>query len=274
MRKILIAGSGYVGAATAALLERDGHQVFRVRRNVTPGYLSVDLVDGSLDALPRGLDAVVFAAAPGGGSVAAYEAVYVRALGRVLEYLDRTGASQTRLVLTSSTSVYGQTNGEWVDEDSPAEPESATAALIRRGERLLRPGDAALRLGGIYGPGRESFLNSIRSGAIRVNPLQSAFTNRIHRDDAAGILRHLLGIDKLYTVYNGVDCEPAPRAVVAGWIAARLGVAVAEAAEEEASALRGNKRVSNARLLAAGYRFVYPTYKEGYGAHCEGQALT
>ncbi len=277
MRKILIAGCGYVGQALAPLLAADGDLVFCARRRPVPDVagatlrnLAVDLAHGPLDALPAGLDAVVFAAAPGGGTPQHYEDVYVRALGRVADHLRRTGAPEARLILTSSTSVYGQTSGEWVDETSPADGAAPSGALVRRGELRLQPGDVAVRLGGIYGPGRESFLASVRTGALAVNPAASPFTNRIHRDDAAAILRHLLALPAPLAVYNAVDCAPAPRAEVALWLATRLGVPLAETTAEDAPALRGNKRVRNDRLLASGYAFLFPTYREGYGALIAG----
>jgi nucleoside-diphosphate-sugar epimerase len=241
----LIAGCGYVGEALAGMLRADGHSVFPVRRST-----GLDLVSGDLAALPPALDAVVFAVAPGGP--AQYESVYVTALGRL-----RAHVRGARFLLTSSTSVYPQADGSWVDEDSPV------SGVIAQGEKLLHPGDAAVRLGGIYGPGRESFLCSVRDGTLRIAP-QTAYTNRVHRDDAAGILRHLLALPQqaLAPVYNGVDCAPAPKAEVAQWIADRLGVPLARG-DGEAHA---NKRVRNDRILAAGYRFRYPTYREGYAA--------
>jgi nucleoside-diphosphate-sugar epimerase len=99
------------------------------------------------------------------------------------------------------------------------------------------------------------------------------YTNRIHRDDAAGALAHLAARPDAAPCYVGVDCEPATEADVLAWLAARLRVAPSDAAPPPARArrARGSKRCRNALLLAAGYRFRYPTYREGYAALLEAR---
>ena len=95
------------------------------------------------------------------------------------------------------------------------------------------------------------------------------YTNRIHRDDGAGILgflvERLLAGAPCARLYLGVDSLPAPMWEVRHWIAAQLGVALDDALPA-APAVRapGSKRVSNRRLLAAGYAFRYPDYRAGY----------
>ena len=105
------------------------------------------------------------------------------------------------------------------------------------------------------------------------------FTNRIHRDDAVGALLHLLALptEELAPIYVGVDREPADRNDVVRWLAQRLGVEVRE--EEEGATGRvlrrdTNKQCSSERLVASGYRFRYPSYREGYGALLEVRAET
>ena len=150
-------------------------------------------------------------------------------------------------------------------EEAETLPESPASRLILKGESLLRTGDVAVRLGGIYGPGRTSFVAAVRDGTMRVNPKASAYTNRIHRDDAAGILNFCSQLEHPERIYNGVDCEQATRATVATWLATRLGVVLATTDDsEESHFLRGNKRVSSQRLRDAGYQFRYPTFREGY----------
>jgi nucleoside-diphosphate-sugar epimerase len=222
---------------------------------------------------------VVFAAAPAGPDEADYRAIYERGLGNLLDALRRsaTGDAPPRIVLLSSTSVHGQTAGEWVDESSPTEPLDFRGRVVLRGEEILRacglPG-IALRLGGIYGPGRASLIESVRTGEARLAPLGKArFTNRIHRDDAAGAVAHLLDRDPPpNAIYLGVDHEPAARDDVLRWLAERLGTplpappAVGSTAPARAGArAETNKRCSSAKLRAAGYRFRFPTYRDGYG---------
>ena len=273
MQRVLIAGCGYVGSKLAADLATNAAlEVFTVRRSV--GFdsanvrcIKADLIHGSLSDLPDDVDTVFFCAAPADSSVTAYEDIYVRALGRMIQHVESRGKPGARILLTSSTSVYGQSKGEMVNEDSPTVPANQSSQVILRGEGLLRSGDSAIRLGGIYGPGRTSFIDSVRRGTIAVNPESSAFTNRIHRDDAAAILQFCAMLDRPERIYNGVDCECATRATVASWLAHRLGVPLKTTHETEVSTfLRGNKQVSNERLLRAGYQYLYPTFREGYSA--------
>jgi len=126
-----------------------------------------------------------------------------------------------------------------------------------------------VRFGGIYGPRRTRLVESVRSGqaSYRSRPVQ--WTNRIHRDDCAGVLRHVMRMQAPEPLYLGVDCEPATEEAVMTWLAGALGAPPPRRANKEARSTRrsrGSKRVRNQRLLDAGYRFRYPTYREGYAA--------
>jgi nucleoside-diphosphate-sugar epimerase len=125
-----------------------------------------------------------------------------------------------------------------------------------------------LRLGGIYGPGRTRLVDEVRSGRAVCADGAPVYTNRIHRDDAAGALRHLLGPCCADGVWLGVDHEPAERCTVLDWLADRLGVARPRRVppEEAARERGGSKRCSSAKLVGSGYRFRYPTFREGYAA--------
>ncbi|MFZ1861440.1 MAG: SDR family NAD(P)-dependent oxidoreductase, partial [Candidatus Competibacter sp.] len=102
------------------------------------------------------------------------------------------------------------------------------------------------------------------------------YTNRIHRDDCARVLEHLLSLTDADPLYVAVDDEPAPLDEVLGWLAHQLGVAEPPPAPESplkpgaggrdaAARLRASKRCRNTRLRASGFRFRYPSYREGYG---------
>jgi nucleoside-diphosphate-sugar epimerase len=173
-----------------------------------------------------------------------------------------------RLLFASSTAVYAQSAGEWVDEASQTAPREFRGRILLEAEELVRTGPfpaTVLRLGGIYGPSRTRLLDELRTGRARFVP--GRFTNRIHRDDAAGALEHLARLPAPEDVYLGVDCDPAEERTVYAWLAERLGAPSPRAAEAEPSGRRvGSKRCRNARLLAAGYRFRHPTFREGYAA--------
>lgn len=274
--RILIAGCGYVGARLAALLVEDGHSVWGLSRHpagLPPGVAPVpaDVTDpASLRGLPP-VDAVVYAVAPGGRTEAAYHDAYVRGPAHVLDALARSGVPSVRLVLVSSTGVYGHTDGRWVDEDTPPEPADPTARQLLAGEAVARergsPG-VVLRLGGIYGPGRTRTVRGVLDGRAGC-PGAEQYGNRVHRDDAAGAIRHLLRLPDPEPVYLGVDRDPAPLRDVYRWIADRAGVrdpcAGSGGPPAEDEGRRGtSKRCSSQRLVRSGFAFRYPTFREGY----------
>ncbi|MEE4376054.1 MAG: SDR family oxidoreductase [Candidatus Competibacteraceae bacterium] len=276
MAHILIAGCGDVGMTLGLDLAKAGHQVWGLRRN--PSALPVgihplvaDLADpASLRALPQALDYVFYTAAPDSFNEVSYQAVYQDGVHCLLTALQEAAQNPRRVFLTSSTSVYAQQQGEWVDEESPAEAAHFSARSIRAGEDLLWQGPypaTVIRFGGIYGPGRTRLLDSIRQGSATC--VESLFTNRIHRDDAAAVLHHLLKVAEPAALYVGVDDQPAPQCQVMRWLARQLGVSeplVTAAAGETEARMRANKRCRNTRLRASGFRFRYRDYQEGYKA--------
>lgn len=286
MARVLIAGAGYVGTALALRLAEQGHQVHGLRRDPThlpPSVLPLraDLSDPcTLEQLPDDVDHVVFAAAADSSEPEAYRATYVRGLRHLIEALQRRRAPVRRLVFTSSTAVYAQSDGDWVDESSPTQPRHFTGELMLEAERAAAQSGwptVILRLGGIYGPGRARMIEQVRAGHV-TTAAGGSFVNRIHRDDCAGAAAHLLFLPEPAPVYLGVDDEPASSRVLLEFVAERLGrpLAALDLAQGGTRTRGSNKRCRNARLRASGYVFRYPTYREGYGAliDAERSALT
>jgi len=281
MARVLIAGFGYVGAELGRILADDSHSVWGLARQ--PGTppagvepLVADLaVPRSLEGLPPHLDYVFYMASPGGSDDALYRMAYVAGLTNLLEALEAQQQRPKRIFFISSTSVLAQRRGEWVDEDSPAEPVHFSGKRLLEAEQVLHDSGYAatvVRFGGIYGPRRTSMVQSVRTGRAVYLRSRTTWTNRIHRDDCAGVLRHLMQHTPLDALYHGVDCEPAARLEVLQWLAGALGAPAPRAVAASDPALRtprSNKLIRNDRLLATGYRFLYPTYREGYRALLE-----
>ncbi len=274
MERVLIAGCGYVGSALAARLVADGDSVWGMRRNpdaLPDGVLpsAADLREpATLGGLPAGITTVFYTAAADGGSDDEYRAAYVDGPRNLLAALAAQGQRPRRVIFTSSTSVYGQCGGEWVDEDSATVPGGFGGRRMLEGESVVLGGPfpgVVLRLGGIYGPGRTSYIDRGRAGAAEC-PSETTYTNRIHRDDCAGALRHLMHLDAPQPVYLGVDEAPADSCEVLRWLADTLELPKPRTAEGAAGRRRSNKRCRGDRLRESGYAFVYPTYREGFGA--------
>ncbi len=266
--RIVIVGCGYVGTALAERLVSAGHEVWGVTRRsraLPPGVRGVTANVSTRDGcanLPE-CDAFVYAVSPGERSDAAYEAAYPRGVEHVLDALP--GA---RAVLVSSTAVYAQENDEWVDEASETCPPTFNGVRLLEAEHVLAASGrpfAILRASGIYGPGRTSLLERARAGYVP-DSSQDAYTNRIHRDDLAAALEFVLMRPELAGTFVASDTEPARLSDVIAWMRKRLGVTPAKqagAAPSESRARR-SKRCASRRLVDAGFRFAYPTFREGY----------
>ena len=273
MSRVLIAGCGYVGTELGIRLAGAGHDVWGLRRDpralpppIRP--LAADL-RAPLDetVLPR-VDRVVYAVAADAPTPASYRHAYVGGVRNLLAALGRQTGAPARLFFLSSTAVYGDAEGSWVDERTVPAPENFRGATVLEGEALVRGADhpgTCVRLGGIYGPGRTRLIERARRGELRCPLGGPLWSNRIQRDDAAGVLAHLLFRASPAPVYLAVDDEPAPLCDVYRYLAALTG-GPEPAVGASVRRTRTNKRCSNALLAASGYSFRYPTYREGYGA--------
>ncbi len=277
---VLIAGCGYVGSRLGLLLRRDGHRVWGLRRD--PSGLPSDIEPVAADLLAENLasrlppaDRIVYAASADGRDPDAYRRVYVDGVRNLVEALQAPGRPPVeRFVFVSSTAVYADTGGDWVDEPSPTEPENFRGTTVLEGERLVLDApfsSTVLRLGGIYGPGRTRLLEMVREGRARCPANGPIWSNRIHRDDAARALHHLLELPDPGPVYLGVDEEPTPICQVYRELARMLGAPEPEV-DPELSRRRSNKRCSSRLLRASGFTFRYPTFRDGYQAMIDSAA--
>lgn len=273
---VLVAGCGDVGCALGRVLVGSGAGVWGLRRGAAAlpeGVVPIraDLRRrGELAGLPRETEALVFCASADGFDEDAYRALYVDGLRNVIHALRTAGAPLRRVIFTSSTSVYGQSRGEWVDESSSTEPTGFSGRVMLEAERVvagLGPAGATIRLAGIYGPGRRRLVDMVRQGKAVCREGAPRYTNRIHVEDCAGAIACLLGLDDAAGTWIGSDLDPAEECEVFDWIADRLGVPRPPRGGGDAGVSGrdgSNKRCSSARLRGAGYRFRYPSFRDGY----------
>lgn len=271
----LILGCGDIGRVLGKELLEAGHHVIGARRNamllegsgIEP--LALDLNDETaLAALPD-VDYVIYILSADRFDEAAYRAAYPDGLKAVLRAYEGRDEAPRRLFFVSSTSVYGQKEGERVDEESPAEAAGFSATVMREAEEALWASPLAgtsVRFSGIYGPGRDRLIRQVLEGRIAPKS-PPMYSNRIHRDDCAGVLAHLIDLDAaghaLDELYLACDCKPEPLHEVMAWLAGKLKVEPTEVIQAPLRK-RASKRCDNTRLLETGYAFRYPSYREGY----------
>ncbi len=275
MAKILIVGCGAIGYALAQALAKSGHCVTGLKRspltsdNDKLAFVSADIAkQPDLKSLDLDFDVIYFIVSADKRDAASYVQVYETGLANLIEHFAKAMV-QPKWIFVSSTSVYGQNRGEWVDETSETVPISETARYIVAAEQTLwalNPGNVSVRFSGIYGPGREYLLRMVRQNPI-IQKQPPTYTNRIHQADCIGILlflfeKHLRGVS-LQPCYLASDDNPAPLWEVISWLAEQMRCNTpSEKTGDEAYGQ--NKRCCNTRVKALGYQFVYPDYKAGY----------
>lgn len=274
MANILIVGCGDIGIPLGEQLSTVGHQVWGLRRSrelaapIQTIRADVCRPETLSELGDLAVDYVVVTLTPAGFTDQAYQSVYVQGLKNLLAALANPAAIK-QLLFVSSTSVYAQSEGQWVSEDSAAEPDSFSGRRLLEAEQLLADcniSHSVVRFAGIYGPGRNRLIEQVKS-LQGCAPSPELFTNRIHRDDCVGLLAHLISLDQqgqpLQRCYIGVDSEPVPLWTVKQWLAEQLGIDASLLSRQQVHR-RSSKRCSNKRMLASGYQLLYPSYQQGY----------
>ncbi len=274
MARVLIAGCGQLGNQLGQNLVDQGHEVFGIRRTINKVSPSIQAIEADLFAplpeLPNNLEYVYYIVSAKTYNDLAYYKAYVLGLKHIIEALKNQPIK--RLFFVSSSSVFGQSDGEKVTEDSLAEAKNFSSRRLLEGEEIAHNAPfpaTVIRFGGIYGPGRTYLIDMVQQG--KANCMEDVYSNRIHSDDCIGILEHLMQLTNPDALYIGVDNEPALTCDVYEWLAEQLSVASVQHREptENSRMQRSNKRLSNAKITATGYQFKYPSYREGYSEMLE-----
>ncbi|MBA6413614.1 epimerase [Parahaliea sp. F7430] len=271
-RHVAVLGCGDLGLRLQASLAQDWHFT-ALRRNTAAlpagiaGY-SVDYTEpGALSVLEDlAPDYLITTLKPLGRDAAGYRRGFLQATEHVLQGLG--GHRPKAILMVSSTRVYAEQEGAWVDEDSAVDTvEPAAAAIVAAENLLLESAQRALilRCGGIYGAANSRLLSRIAAGELcAAEPLR--YSNRIHREDVVGFLQHLIEQveqgESPRQCFNCVDDAVVPQYEVEQWLAEHLGVKP----KSERAASKGHKRCSNAALKASAYVLRHPNYRSGYRA--------
>lgn len=287
--RVLIVGCGYVGLPLGAELVRLGHEVWGVTRSpqnhpaiqaagIRP--VAVDVTRrADLDQLPLPFDWVANTVSSSQGGLEEYRQVYLQGTQNLIDRL--SSAAPKKFVYTSSTSVYGQTDGSLVKESSPAEPSGEMGRVLVEAENLLLAAArekkipaVILRVAGIYGPGRGHLFLQYLKDKARLAGRGERLLNMIHRDDVINCVIAALKSGRPGEIYNAVDDEPVPQIHFFRWLAETLGKNMPPAGGEAEAAGRKrpvtHKKVLNRKLkMELGCRFKYPTFRQGYTAEIQ-----
>lgn len=279
--KLLVVGGGYSGLRFAHAAAARGAQVWLTHRRDAPkaegadealNWLRFDAETAAIPELPEGLTHALITLPPDASGTDA-------ALQHLLDPLRQQPLRW--LGYLSTTGVYGDSRGGWVDERSPTQPNLARSqARLQCEQQWLRSGlpVQSFRLPAIYGPGRCPF-EQLRSGKARLVHKPGQVFCRIHVDDIVGALLHALRQPegKRPAVINVSDNAPCPSSETLGYAAHLLGCKLPAVQQFEAIAPEmspmalsfwaDNRRVSNHLLChELGYTLRYPSYREGFAA--------
>ncbi|MNQ33786.1 hypothetical protein D3C85_472230 [compost metagenome] len=269
--RVLLIGCGDLGQRVARRFLARGDQVYALRRHPPADDSGIQWLQGditradTLPALPEGVTRLIHVPAPGARDAAVYQGVFVDGLRHVLDALDTSQLK--RVVFVSSSAVYGEHQGDWVDEDTPPAPQGFNGRVLLEAEAALAArgfSSTSIRLAGLYGPGRLQLIERLRSGAAGAPREPEHWANRMHIDDAAAAVFHLALLPKVAPVYVGCDDTPLPLHVLYTELAAMIGAPAPR--EAPAPANVGSKKLSNARLRASGFTLQWPDSRQGYAA--------
>jgi nucleoside-diphosphate-sugar epimerase len=272
--RILIAGCGFLGEAAAFFLRETGASMIGLTASAESAQLltqrglpahAADL--SSLEALQNlateieqesPITAWIHCASSGRGGPDAYRQVYLQGCRNLL-----AAFPQAQACFVSSTSVYAQTDGSWVDETSPAEPTRETGQILRETEETtLAQGGRVARLAGIYGPGRSVLLRKFLAEEALIEGTGQRWINQIHRDDAASAIGQILLRGAGGEIYNVSDGHPWQQRAFYEEMARLLGRPIPPTGEPDLQRKRGwtSKRVAADKLRALGWQPKFPDY--------------
>ncbi|QSR89147.1 NAD-binding protein [Methylacidiphilum caldifontis] len=266
---VVIVGCGYIGRLLALRLKAQNKEVLGIvkteesrislERESIPA-LQADITDSRLPLLLPYASAFVFSASSSRSGVEIFEQIFSVGLDHVLE-----SSSGVPFVLISSTSLYSQVDGEWVDENSASIPTTPSGIILKKAEdKVLDRGGTVLRASGIYGPQRTYRIRGLLENKVRIDP-RKKWINQIHGSDLAAAIEHFLTIPGLFNISDDL---PTLEEDFYGWLCQNLDVPLPPIEPRPPHLKRGysNKRISNKKAKSLGFTLDFPTFKEGYSS--------
>lgn len=262
MKQLLLIGHGYLGHQITQEFRENEWEVIPVSLSGGEESLACDVGNAEdVRKLPSA-DFIVHCAASGRGGAEAYQHVYVEGCRNLTKRFPGVP-----LLFTSSTSVYAQTDGSVVTEESPAIPDRETGALLLNAEKIvIAAGGIVARLSGIYGPGRSVILRKFLTGEAVIEEDGRRFLNQIHRDDAASAIHHLATIGAS-GVFNVSDSTPLSQLACYQALSAQFSLPLPPSGPRDLNRKRGwtHKQVSNSKLRATGWEPRFPSFIDAAG---------
>lgn len=262
--KLLLAGVGSLNQRVGALWQQAGHDVVGLRRSVADP--SLDFAQHSVDLAAQTwpdyqADAIVVALSAQTRSLQGYKDAYVEPIKQLAASLANWQHLPKRVLVVSSSRVFGVDDGRLLADAAETSAADPYAAVLLEMEALTDalPCEAAVaRLSGIYGPGRDWLLRMALKADVEP-PQSNHWTNRIHIDDAAAALVHLLTLEHLDDRYIVSDTEPTPLFTMLDYLRSLQNLPALANHPEVA----GGKRLNPERLKASGFAWRYPTARSG-----------
>ncbi len=267
---LVIAGFGRLARAIVGLQPTDQFDVYGLRRTagqMPEGVTEIiaDVTTVTQNQLPAAVDYLVYCPAPAVRDEKNYHHTYVLGIKRIVSLLNTVAVK--KIIYISSTGVYGQDNGEWVNEVTPPSATTVIAKTLLAAEQALSCSEnpyAILRCSGIYGDLRSSLLQSVREQEVFLTS-KPHYRNRIHEKDCAAFVWHVINNQGLSGKFLVTDDAPVDMNEVYTWLNRQCFGDTAAMQTREIPEIRG-KRCSNHKLKQSGFELKYPTYIEGYGA--------
>jgi len=279
MYTILVAGAGYTGGTIARFFTAKKQRVYALTRSAEKAKsfesegirpLIMDMTHPeTLIGLPQA-QFVVIAVAPDDRSEEAYRRTYVEGVGNFLKALKK-GTRPLLVVYLSSTGVWPDQGGAWVDETVLAVPDSERAKILLQAEKQVLNSElpsVVVRLAGIYGPGRNRLATLRKADSFSKATERQRWMNLIHVQDIAESMPVIFKKSEAGAIIACADDEPTTSSEFYEWLTSHAGIP--NPPKFPTQPIQG-KRIRNSLLKSFGYQFQYPTFREGYRAILEAE---